>query len=190
MTKHTHVHQTKSSVLNATSDKCPCGSQLAYHDCCEIAHNNHGAVQTPAQLMRSRYCAHVLKLIDYVVDTYHPSCNAEQQRDSIAQSVESHWIKLDVADVEEGSHPDEGFVTFYAYFEDEKQLYCLGERSRFVRENNLWYYIDGEFLEKALPEFDPAPAPPANAPVQSSKIGRNDPCVCGSGKKYKKCCGK
>jgi len=22
------------------------------------------------------------------------------------------------------------------------------------------------------------------------KIGRNDPCTCGSGKKYKKCCGK
>lgn len=26
--------------------------------------------------------------------------------------------------------------------------------------------------------------------VNESKIGRNDPCVCGSGKKYKKCCGK
>ncbi|MCA9066876.1 MAG: SEC-C domain-containing protein, partial [Planctomycetaceae bacterium] len=22
------------------------------------------------------------------------------------------------------------------------------------------------------------------------KVGRNDPCPCGSGKKYKKCCGK
>lgn len=26
--------------------------------------------------------------------------------------------------------------------------------------------------------------------VRSQKIGRNDPCPCGSGKKYKKCCGK
>lgn len=25
---------------------------------------------------------------------------------------------------------------------------------------------------------------------QNPKIGRNDPCPCGSGKKYKKCCGK
>ncbi len=24
----------------------------------------------------------------------------------------------------------------------------------------------------------------------SNKVGRNDPCTCGSGKKYKKCCGK
>jgi preprotein translocase subunit SecA len=27
-------------------------------------------------------------------------------------------------------------------------------------------------------------------PARSEKIGRNDPCPCGSGKKYKKCCGK
>lgn len=26
--------------------------------------------------------------------------------------------------------------------------------------------------------------------VKEDKIGRNDPCPCGSGKKYKKCCGK
>jgi preprotein translocase subunit SecA len=25
---------------------------------------------------------------------------------------------------------------------------------------------------------------------RSRKIGRNDPCPCGSGKKYKKCCGR
>jgi uncharacterized protein YecA (UPF0149 family) len=28
-----------------------------------------------------------------------------------------------------------------------------------------------------------------HAPVRSVKIGRNEPCPCGSGKKYKKCCG-
>ena len=26
-------------------------------------------------------------------------------------------------------------------------------------------------------------------PVRSTKVGRNEPCPCGSGKKYKKCCG-
>lgn len=29
---------------------------------------------------------------------------------------------------------------------------------------------------------------PSTAPIRSEKIGRNDPCLCGSGKKYKKCC--
>lgn len=27
-------------------------------------------------------------------------------------------------------------------------------------------------------------------PTKVIKVGRNDPCPCGSGKKYKKCCGK
>ncbi len=29
-----------------------------------------------------------------------------------------------------------------------------------------------------------------NTPITVTKISRNDPCPCGSGKKYKKCCGK
>jgi methionyl aminopeptidase len=29
---------------------------------------------------------------------------------------------------------------------------------------------------------------PVNQPIRSTKIGRNDPCPCGSGKKFKKCC--
>ena len=30
----------------------------------------------------------------------------------------------------------------------------------------------------------------AKTPVRVTKVGRNDPCPCGSGKKYKKCCGR
>ena len=63
----------------------------------------------------------------------------------------------------------------------------MQERSRFVRENGLWFYIDGEFPEQSQPE--PEIDPRLNQTVESFKIGRNDPCICGSGKKYKKCCG-
>ncbi|MBR3997929.1 MAG: SEC-C domain-containing protein [Clostridia bacterium] len=38
-------------------------------------------------------------------------------------------------------------------------------------------------LKKEMPTNSPAPA-------KKVKVGRNDPCPCGSGKKYKKCCGK
>lgn len=38
--------------------------------------------------------------------------------------------------------------------------------------------------------YSPNPFSLNNVPVRSEKIGRNDPCPCGSGKKYKKCCGK
>ncbi len=124
--------------------------------------------------MRARYSAHVVGLVDFVVNTYNPSCGAESERKAIADSVQSDWQRLEVVNTQVGSHSDEGFVHFKAYFKQDGEEYCLEERSRFVRENGLWYYIDGVF--------------PQQAP-QQTKVGRNDPCICGSGKKYKKCCG-
>ncbi|MGR5390313.1 YchJ family protein [Vibrio crassostreae] len=171
---------------------CPCGSNNTYQQCCESAHLDHSSVETPKQLMRSRYSAHVLGLVDYVIATYHPSCDAESQREGITESIDSDWAGLEVIDTAAGLHQDEGFVEFKAYFNEDGAQYCMQERSRFVRENGLWFYIDGEFPEQeneheklTEPEIDPR----LNQTVESFKIGRNDPCICGSGKKYKKCCG-
>lgn len=170
------------------ASSCPCGSNRTYQQCCEIAHNNHADVTTPEQLMRSRYSAHVLGLVDYVVNTYHPSCNAEEQLEGIAQSIDSDWCKLEVVKAEAGCNENEGFVEFNAYFDEDGKRYCMTERSRFVKEDGLWYYIDGTFPEKE-PEDEPVQDPRLNQPVSSLKVGRNDPCICGSGKKFKKCCG-
>ena len=63
------------------------------------------------------------------------------------------------------------------------------ERWRYVAEQCDWQYIIG--LEADEPEdisdLEKALNPPL--PARSEKFGRNDPCPCGSGKKYKKCCG-
>ncbi|UUM29755.1 YchJ family protein [Vibrio japonicus] len=161
---------------------CPCGSQKAYSDCCEPIHHDSSLAKTPEQLMRSRYSAHVKKLTDYVVATYHPSCDAQAQRAEIAESIDSDWCGLDVVSCENGSSDNEGFVTFKAYFDLDGKQYCLEERSRFVRENNQWFYIDGTFPSEPEDER-------LSQPIASLKVGRNDPCICGSGKKFKKCCG-
>lgn len=166
---------------------CPCGSSKDYNQCCEPIHLDHSQAQTPEQLMRSRYSAHVKGLVNYVVDTYHPSCLAENERDAIAESVDSDWCGLEVISAEPSDNDNEGFVAFKAYFNQGGEQFCLQERSRFIRESGLWYYIDGTFIEQAPQE--PQPDPRLTQPVQSLKVGRNDPCICGSGKKYKKCCG-
>lgn len=72
---------------------CPCGTEKSYSECCEPIHLDHSKATTPEKLMRSRYSAHVKHLVDYVVDTYHPSCNAIEQREGIQQSVESDWCQ-------------------------------------------------------------------------------------------------
>ncbi|RXJ74810.1 hypothetical protein CS022_00885 [Veronia nyctiphanis] len=157
-----------------TVQSCPCGSQRGYAACCQPAHNDHASVDHPEKLMRARYAAHVLGLVDFVVDTYHPSCEAEQHRKGIADSINSDWLGLQVLSSNIDSSGKQGFVEFKAHYADDVQEYCLHEKSRFLCEliegKNLWFYIDGVF--------------PGNL-----KAGRNDPCPCGSGKKFKKCCG-
>ncbi|MGO1295790.1 MAG: YchJ family protein [Vibrio sp.] len=152
---------------------CQCGSETPYANCCEPIHLNPSRAVTPEQLMRARYCAHARGLVDFVVETYHPSCHAELEREQIAASIQNKWLKLEVLGHSHGSDENEGYVHFKAHFFDGQQSHCLEENSRFLRENGRWYYIDGEFPETKPP----------------LKIGRNDPCVCGSGKKFKKCCG-
>lgn len=153
--------------------QCYCGSEKEYAECCQPVHRDHHQAHTPEQLMRARYSAHVLGMVDFVVNTYHPSCQAESQRAAIAESIHSDWQQLEVLRSAPGSHPNEGFVHFKAYLLEDQQTFCLEELSRFLREDGLWYYIDGEFPHQK----------------DTPKVGRNDPCPCGSGKKFKKCCG-
>jgi uncharacterized protein YecA (UPF0149 family) len=40
------------------------------------------------------------------------------------------------------------------------------------------------------PDAPPLPDTPVEQAKSTRTVGRNDPCPCGSGKKYKKCCGK
>ncbi|ASK55064.1 hypothetical protein DLR60_01885 [Vibrio tarriae] len=149
---------------------CYCGNLQPYSQCCEPIHHNPRNAQVPEQLMRARFSAHMLKNVEFVIETYHPSCHAINEREAISESVYSHWLRLEVVSTHMGKSTDEGFVHFKAFIEQQGKELCLEERSRFVKENNCWFYIDGKF-------------------PTAVKQGRNNPCVCGSGKKYKKCCG-
>ncbi len=155
---------------------CPCQSGLDYQDCCQPIHQQPDLAITPEALMRSRFSAHVLKLVDYVVDTYHPTCHAAQQREEIAQSVNLPWCKLEVFESSVSAAANEGYVEFEAAYLEDGALHFMRERSRFLREeDNRWYYVDGQ--------FDPSKQ------RASQKVQRNDACPCLSGKKFKKCCG-
>ncbi|GGK43144.1 YchJ family protein [Aliivibrio fischeri] len=127
------------------SNHCPCGTKKNYSVCCEPIHNNHSLAITPELLMRSRYSAHVKELVQYIIDTYHPSCNAEEFREGIIDSVELDWRKLKVISSSlSKENANEGFVTFKATYSEDGQLHQLKECSRFVKEDGKWFYIDGD----------------------------------------------
>lgn len=157
--------------------KCPCGSNKPLNDCCGAVISNHAA-KTALALMKSRYTAYSISEAQYLYDTTHATHRAEYKIESIEQwSKENAWTKLEIISTEHGSVSDtRGVVEFKAYFTDAKgKSQVHHERSRFQKEDEKWYYLDGQ--------IDPKPID------LMKKVHRNDPCPCGSGKKYKKCCG-
>lgn len=144
-------------------ESCPCGSGLAYPDCCQKAHKGV-APDTPEALMRSRYSAFVLGLADYLLATWHPSTRPG----SLSLDDSPEWASLQVLD--HSMQGDKGQVHFRAIYRAGAGWGFLEERSDFVREAGRWFYVSGATEEGIL------------------KPGRNEPCPCGSGKKYKACC--
>jgi SEC-C motif-containing protein len=122
---------------------CPCGSGKAYLDCCQPIHA-HVNAPTPEALMRSRYSAYVLGLVDYLLATWHPSTAPGDLELGFTK-----WLGLEVLDAQEQG--DAGVVEFIATFKVSGRLQRLHEISRFVREGTgdaaRWLYIDGQMLE-------------------------------------------
>ncbi len=159
---------------------CHCGSGLAYADCCGPFIAGERPAPTAEALMRSRYSAYVVEAIDYLGETLHPEHRSDWDRAATARwAAASQWLGLEVVATEAGG-PDEetGMVEFIARFTENGQPRRHHERSRFERVDGRWYYVDGE-----IPK-------PQTQRKEGPRVGRNDPCPCGSGKKFKKCCGR
>lgn len=157
--------------------KCPCGSGAAFDECCGPIMAGAQA-SSPEAVMRSRFTAFVKGDLDYIERTHAKEVRANFNRsaaESTAKSVE--WVSLEIVKALEGGREDEsGTVEFAARFKKGGELQVHHELANFKREEGRWVYIDGKMN-------------PHGEPVRVDKIGRNEPCPCGSGKKYKKCCG-
>lgn len=127
--------------------------------------------------MRARYAAYVLGEIDFIIDSVHPDSPGEaDRRTTEAWSKNADWQGLEVVTSEAGGEQDEeGMVEFIARFNVQDTAQQHHERARFKRHNKKWLYLDGD-------EIKPQPIRRA-----APRVGRNDPCPCGSGKKFKKC---
>ena len=130
--------------------------------------------------MRSRYSAYVEHAIDYLGETLHPDHRADWDRDATRRWAEgAEWVSLEIVDTEAGGEgDDEGWVEFIATFREGGRVQQHRERSRFMRNAGRWFYVEGD-----IPK-------PRTQRLEAPRTGRNEPCPCGSGKKFKKCCGR
>lgn len=150
---------------------CPCGSGETYGACCG-RYIGGAPVPTAEALMRSRYVGYLLGDTEYVERTWHPSTRPE----SVDLAQGPTWTGLDIRSTAAGGVCDEhGTVEFIAYYVAGGGPGTLHEKSHFVREGGNWYYVDGDLYE---------------TPADGVKVGRNAPCPCGSGRKFKRCCGR
>lgn len=147
---------------------CPCGSAQPLADCCAPYHNGNLPASAES-LMRSRYSAYVLGLIDYLVSSTLAVQQSQLDRTAIgAWSSQSQWLGLEVQSHELiTGQPAHAWVSFIAHWQDHHGEQSQHERSAFVQVQQRWYFID---------------------PSVPLKASRNDPCPCGGGQKFKKCC--
>lgn len=160
--------QVISMPLDPTAS-CPCGDGQPYGICCQPLHQGQPAAHA-GRLMRSRYSAYVLGLIDYLVTTTLPAQQPLLDRQAMAQwSHDSRWLGLNVEREDPASaSASRAQVIFSAHWADpDGSQHSHRECSDFCRLGERWYFID------------------PNHPLD---VGRNDPCPCGSGRKFKQCC--
>ncbi len=160
--------------------ECPCGSGRAYDVCCEPYVSGREAAPTAEALMRARYSSFVVDQLDYIVASHHPRSRDKVDMPAVVRWNESAtWTGLEILDTQAGGPDDEtGVVEFRAHYRLGEQEMALHERSRFKKKDGRWFYLDGQ--------TDPG----RTVRREAAKVGRNDPCPCGSGKKHKKCCGR
>ncbi len=121
---------------------CYCGSGNNYEDCCKIVHLDLKNAESAEQLMRARYSAFCLSLVDFLYNSFHPNSRRFQKKSEIEQwSKENKWEGLEIIKATENT------VEFKAYFVDPfggKQQHH--EKSRFQKLQGTWYYLDGRII--------------------------------------------
>lgn len=146
---------------------CPCG-QGEYAQCCQPLHTVQAKAQSAEQLMRSRYSAFARHEIDYIVQT--TALGQQQALDVPAisdWSKSNQWLRLEVVQADEHLDKTHAQVEFKAHYHDGKQAHVHHEVSHFVKQNGAWFFLD---------------------PTTGLQTTMKQPCICGSGKKFKQCC--
>lgn len=157
---------------------CPCGSGRPLDDCCNPIIAGAPAATAEA-LMRARYTAFATRQTEgFLYETLAEEKRGEFDQAEVDMTArDAEALGLEVRAVTGGGEGDEaGTVEFVARFRMRGQPIVHHELAAFRRENGRWLYVDGQVNPKQTPR-------------QVVKVGRNDPCPCGSGQKYKKCCG-
>jgi SEC-C motif-containing protein len=151
---------------------CFCGNPFPFEQCCQPIINGKVEAKNAEALMRSRFTAYMLKNYQYILDTYTSAKRTNLTIKQLSESAQdTQWLSLQVLAHQSQTHTAQ--VEFKAFYQVHNVYYVMHELSDFILESGKWLYNHGA-MQKGSGEFSPE---------------RNSQCLCGSGKKFKKCCG-
>ena len=165
--------------MSNTNELCPCGSGKKYGECCEPIIKGKIKAPSAEACMRARYTSYVVGEIDYIIN----SCEEGEGIGEIDRkatedwSKQSQWNGLKILRTEKGEKEGEEIVEFEADYSRHNMQDIHPELSLCKEVGDAWEYVAGNVI-------------PTTVTRVGAKVGRNDPCPCGSGKKYKQCCGR
>jgi SEC-C motif-containing protein len=153
---------------------CPCNQEVDYATCCKPIHLRERLPQNALELMKARYSAFSKHQIDFLLDSHHSETKDVIDPDEISEwAKNAHWDHLEIIRHEVLAE-DKELVEFKAKYRENGINQIHHEISQFKKEGPEWFYYAGEIVP--------------HQEIKAQKLGRNDPCPCGSGKKFKKCC--
>ena len=146
--------------------------------CCLPIIEGERRAQSPLELMRARYTAFTLDKIEFIESSHDPKTLHDFDLEATKEwSDESQWLGLKILDYDDVSPQEtDGQVEFVATYKNSEGRFEHHEISTFKKRKGDWFFSNGAVQgQESYVRDEP-------------KIGRNDPCPCGSGKKHKKCC--
>ncbi len=159
----------------SSENQCLCGSTLEYQNCCGLYHSGEKTPQTAEALMRSRFTAYAMHNGDYLKATWDVG---KRPAEIDFSKDTAQWQRLEIVSLKKGGvNDDKGVVEFKAYYVLEGEECVMNEISRFKKVAGRWFYLDG--VVKSIGKVN-----------KTADQGKNALCSCGSGKKFKRCCGK
>ena len=157
---------------------CICGSGLEPELCCARFIEGGDIPETAEQLMRSRFSAYASHNEDYLLASWDKNSKKKPKQIDFSKEENVEWTHLEIVGLKKGGTKDsKGIVEFKAHYLLDGEPHVMHEISRFVKKDHRWFYLDS--LVKSVAKAN-----------QTLSQGKNAPCACGSGKKFKRCCGK
>jgi len=134
--------------MNKNNIECFCCSGKKYSDCCQKFHLG-GVPSSIVELMRSRYSAYAIGLVDYILKTSYQLPKSMRKLEAMRKEIMNFsnftvFQGLEIIDFNQSE--DSGWVIFHAILKQNDKDASFKEKSYFIKLDGRWLYTHGDIF--------------------------------------------